>query len=196
MVLLWNTPIKIYFFSTFLLYGTTRSSRIILYSPCPSHRISQLFLQESLPPFCWRMVLETKIWDFRYAWHPLMECRFFQTLSVDRAKNECLYQLVYVRISINISVNNWSESCSVMSDSLWPQGLYTVHGILQVRILEWVAYPFSRGLFLTQESNWGLLHCRRILYQLSYLGSPTIHAFINIKLTLNSYWCCQLKSLD
>ena len=27
-------------------------------------------------------------------------------------------------------------------------------------------------IFLTQESNWGLLHCRRILYQLSYQGSP------------------------
>ena len=27
------------------------------------------------------------------------------------------------------------------------------------------------GIFLTQESNWGLLHCRRILYQLSYQGS-------------------------
>ena len=23
-------------------------------------------------------------------------------------------------------------------------------------------------IFLTQELNWGLLHCRRILYQLSY----------------------------
>ena len=27
-----------------------------------------------------------------------------------------------------------------------------------------------QGIFLTQESNWGLLHCRRILYQLSYGG--------------------------
>ena len=26
-------------------------------------------------------------------------------------------------------------------------------------------------VFLTQESNWGLLHCRWILYQLSYQGS-------------------------
>ena len=26
-------------------------------------------------------------------------------------------------------------------------------------------------IFLTQESNWCLLHCRRILYQLSYQGS-------------------------
>ena len=49
---------------------------------------------------------------------------------------------------------------------------YTVHGILQARTLEWVAFTFSRGIFPTQESNWGLLHCRRILYQLSYEGSP------------------------
>ena len=80
-------------------------------------------------------------------------------------------------------------------------------GILQSRILEWVAMPSSRdlpnpeiepgsptlqahslptelpgkpkntgvdslfllqGIFPTQESNWGLLDCRRILYQLSY----------------------------
>ena len=27
-------------------------------------------------------------------------------------------------------------------------------------------------IFLTQKSNWGLLHCRQILYQLSYQGSP------------------------
>ena len=26
-------------------------------------------------------------------------------------------------------------------------GLYTVHGILQDRILDWVAFPFSRGSF-------------------------------------------------
>ena len=29
-----------------------------------------------------------------------------------------------------------------------------------------------QGIFLTQELNQGLLHCRRILYQLSYQGSP------------------------
>ena len=30
-----------------------------------------------------------------------------------------------------------------VAQSLWPRGL--VHGILQARILEWVAFPFSRG---------------------------------------------------
>ena len=29
-----------------------------------------------------------------------------------------------------------------------------------------------QGIFLTQESNWVLWHCRLILYQLSYQGSP------------------------
>ena len=49
----------------------------------------------------------------------------------------------------------------------------SVHGILQARILQWVAIPFSRGSSgLTQESNLSLLHCRQILYQLSSEGSP------------------------
>ena len=48
---------------------------------------------------------------------------------------------------------------------------YTVLGILQARIPEEVAFPFLQGIFLTQESNQGLLHCKRILYQLSYEGS-------------------------
>ena len=29
-----------------------------------------------------------------------------------------------------------------------------------------------QGIFPAQESNWGLLHCRQILYQRSYQGSP------------------------
>ena len=47
--------------------------------------------------------------------------------------------------SPNISLESESGSHSVMSNSLQPHGLYTVHGILQARILEWVAFPFSRG---------------------------------------------------
>ena len=32
--------------------------------------------------------------------------------------------------------------------------------------------PLLQGIFPTQESNCGLLHCRQFLYQLSYEGSP------------------------
>ena len=44
----------------------------------------------------------------------------------------------------------------------------------QARLLEWVAIPSSRGVFLTQGSNPGLLHCRQILYYLSHQESPYI----------------------
>ena len=47
-----------------------------------------------------------------------------------------------------------------------------VPGILQARTMEWIAIPFSRGIFPTQGSNPGLLHCRQFLYHLSYQGSP------------------------
>ena len=40
--------------------------------------------------------------------------------------------------------------CSVMSDSLWPHGL--VYAILQARILEWVAFIFSRES--SQPRDW------------------------------------------
>ena len=33
-----------------------------------------------------------------------------------------------------------------------------------------------QGIFLTQESNQRLLHCKWILYQLSYQGSPVVRA--------------------
>ena len=51
---------------------------------------------------------------------------------------------------------------------------HTVHGILQSRILEWVAILFSRGSSQTQGWNPGLTHWGQILYQLSHQGSPRI----------------------
>ena len=49
-----------------------------------------------------------------------------------------------------------------------------VHGILQVRRLEWVAFHFSRGSAQPRDGTQGLPHCRQILYQLSHKGSPRI----------------------
>ena len=104
-----------------------------------------------------------------------------------------------------------AQSCLTLCDSM--------DYILQAGILEWVAFPFSRGscqprdqtqvshiaggflaseppgktkntgvgslsllqgIFPTQESNWGLLHYRRIIYQLSYQQSP-LHSLFQTK---------------
>ena len=65
-----------------------------------------------------------------------------------------------------------SESHSVVSDSLWPHRLYS----------PWNSPCQNTGvgslshlqqIFPTQELNRSFLHCRWILYQLSYQGSPT-----------------------
>ena len=39
-----------------------------------------------------------------------------------------------------------------------------------------------QGICPTQESNWGLLHCKQILYQLSYQGSSLTSAIIKPKM--------------
>ena len=59
--------------------------------------------------------------------------------------------------------------CDPMNCSL---PVSSVCGILQARILEWVANSFSMGIFLTQGSKPGLPHGRRTPYHLSRQVSP------------------------
>ena len=66
-----------------------------------------------------------------------------------------------------------SESRLVLSDSLWPHGLYSPWnspgqntGVDSPSLLQ--------RIFPTQGSNPGLPHGRQILYQLSHQGSPRI----------------------
>ena len=116
--------------------------------------------------------------------------------------------MVCISFALTVKVKG-AQSCRTLCDPVD----YGVHGILQARILEWVAFPFSRGssnprsptlrvdslptepqgkpkntavgslsllqlIFLTQEPgldpDLGLLHCRQILYQLSYQVSPNM----------------------
>ena len=119
-----------------------------------------------------------------------------------------LHAMTSLKMALKVKV---AQLCQLLETPWTSLPGSSLHGILQARILEWRANPFSRdlskpgieprspglqadslpseppgkpkntgvgSLFLlqgispTQESNWGLLHCRYILYQLSYQGSP------------------------
>ena len=65
-----------------------------------------------------------------------------------------------------------SQSCLTLCNSMdcSPPGS-SIHGILQSRIIVWIAISLLQGIFLTQGQNPGLLHGRQIFYSLSHQGS-------------------------
>ena len=78
-----------------------------------------------------------------------------------------------------------SQNGSVMSDSLWPHGLYSPWnssgqntGVGRLSLLQ--------GISPTQGSNPGLPHCRQILYQLSHKGSPRILEWVAYRFSSGS----------
>ena len=104
-------------------------------------------------------------------WNP---CEvYFSTCITQRHKISQTSNAVSIR-KYHLSVTNViSASCSVVSNSLQPHGLYSPWnspgqstGVGSLSLLQ--------GIFLTQGSNPGLPHYRWILYQLSHKGSPRI----------------------
>ena len=65
---------------------------------------------------------------------------------------------------------------------------YTVHGILQARILEWVAFPFSKGSSQPRDLTQGLPHYGQIPYQLSHKGSPRTLEWVAYPFSSGSSW--------
>ena len=83
-----------------------------------------------------------------------------------------------------------NPSCSVVSDSLRSHGLYSPWnspghntGVGSLSLLQ--------GIFPNQGLNPGLLHCRRILYQLSHKRSPRILEWVAYPFSKGSF---QLKN--
>ena len=78
---------------------------------------------------------------------------------------------------------------SVVSDSLQPHGLAhqaLLSGDSPGKNAGVSCHALLQGISPTQEANPGLPHCRRILYQLSYQGSPLTPPFVN---SLPSFNC-------
>ena len=102
-------------------------------------------------------------------------CLFFLVVWGNGLRSELCFHEVFALCWPKSSPRVASEAtqscltlCNPMDCSL-PDS--SVHGIFQARVLEWVAISFSRGIFPTQGSNLGFLHCRQMLYHLSHRGS-------------------------
>ena len=67
---------------------------------------------------------------------------------------------------------------------------YIVHEILQARILEWVAFPFSRGSSQSRDQTQVSPHCGRILYQLSHQGGAVMTVLHNNCMPPLCAWPC------
>ena len=105
---------------------------------------------------------------------------FSEPLFLDFQNTQCIHLLkllfsviiIFLTISPNFlrSLKKWKSLSHVrLFASPWLYSLCNSpgqnSGVGSLSILQ--------QIFLTQGSNWGLLHCRRILYQLSYQGSPS-----------------------
>ena len=77
---------------------------------------------------------------------------------------------------LSVSESEVAQSCLTLWDPMdCSLPGFSVHGILQARVLEWVTISFSRGS--SQPRNWTHISCvscigGRILYTVSHLGSP------------------------
>ena len=95
-----------------------------------------------------------------------------------------------VQLFLHAHRHAWIHVCLVVSFSFQchrPPG-FSVHGILQVRILERAAISSSRGSYQPRDQSSISCVGRQILLPLSHPGGPSEYIFI-----LNSlYWCCPL----
>ena len=71
---------------------------------------------------------------------------FFSTKNtlICKVKIPCFPGIMKVKVKV-------TQSCPTLCDPMD----YTVHGILQAKILEWVAFPFSRGSSQPRDRNQG-----------------------------------------
>ena len=70
-------------------------------------------------------------------------------------KGQCIVPFLQcLKVKLNVA-----QSCPTLCDPMD----YTVNGILQARILEWVAFPFSRGSSQPRSAAVQAIH-----YQLSH----------------------------
>ena len=77
---------------------------------------------------------------------------FISMILITKVCGSCCYSNVYIW---GVGVCSVAQSCLTLCSPMdcSPPGS-SVHGILQARILEWVAMPSSRGTLWTMDQTW------------------------------------------
>ena len=81
----------------------------------------------------------------------------------------CLYFHILKTFVCLKSLQSCPTLCNPMNCSL---AVFPVHGDSPGKNTGVGCHSLLQGIFLTQGSNPGLLHCRKILYHLKHQGSP------------------------
>ena len=81
-----------------------------------------------------------------------------------------MVRLQYLKVKVKVT-----QSCPALCDPM----ASTVHGILQARILEWIAIPFSRASSQPRDRTQVSCMAGGFFYQLSHQGSPGLYTVLS-----------------
>ena len=115
----------------------------------------------------------TWVWGNCGSWWWTGRPGVLQPMGSQRVGHDWATKLSWTELGPGSSTGKESESRSVVSDSLWPHGLYSPWnspgqntGVGSLSLLQ--------GIFPTQGSNPGHPNCQQILYQLSHKRNPRV----------------------
>ena len=109
-------------------------------------------------------------------WKELSDCSFLAPWYVVRNR-----EVTDIEASVSL---RWKQASQLHTACMWIGRVWffvtpwTIQSVEFSRPEYWSSHSLLQGIFPTQGSNPGLLHCRQILYQLSHKGKYSFYLLI------------------
>ena len=148
----------------------------------PAHR--QLICSVVERQFCtyYQFICEFLINNIVILW--IIFCNTYSILMNEISKifYMCTFYIIIKFVCIYIVKVKVAQSSLTLCDPMD----YTIHGILQARILQWVVFPFSRGS--SQPRDWTQMSCIIGGFFISW-ATREAHIYIYISIYRHTYIC-------